>query len=105
MFSFFVLSLNAFSEIRHEIFLDLVCALGIFFLGFDFSPFDHPRHLKSGVPQVPLPGENTFFAVFTFEASCASANVVLLGIPHIARSAVQAGLTGAKILLKETQFQ
>ena len=48
---------------------------------------------------------HTYFAVFSFEASFASANVVLLGIPHVARSAVQAGLTGAKILLKETQFQ
>ena len=73
------------------------------FLGFLIFPtFDHPHHLKSGEHQVPLPGENTFFAVFTFEASCASANVVFVGIPHVARSAVQAGLTGAKILLKET---
>ena len=84
------------------VFFFLLEALGIFWV-LIFPPFDH--HLKSGMPQVPLPGENTFFAVFTFEASCASANVVLIGIPQVARSVIQAGLTGAKILLKETQFQ
>ena len=51
------------SEIRHGIFWGLIFGPGIF-LGFVgspkdffwaliFPPFDHPRHLKSGVPPPP----------------------------------------------------
>ena len=58
------------SQIRHwslgvkfwhrDFFSVLFEALGIF-LGFDFCPpFDHSRHLKSGVsPPPPSPGETT----------------------------------------------
>ena len=60
----FVLSLNAFSEIQHEIFLDLVCALGIFFLGFDFSPVRSSPSLEIwSAPSTP-PGWEYLFRSF-----------------------------------------
>ena len=63
---------------------------------------DNPPPPQVGFSSV----ESTFYlAVFTFEASWASANVLLHGISHVARSVVQAGLSGAKILLKEKHFQ
>ena len=60
----FVWSLNAFSEIQHEYFLDLVCALGIFFLGFDFSPVRSSPSLEIwSAPSTP-PGWEYLFRSF-----------------------------------------
>ena len=62
-------------RLKYNPFWNLVRLFGPgFFWGLIFPPFDHPRHLESGVPPPPLPGilglVPNLFAWFTVALTC-----------------------------------